>query len=81
MSVGSPQSELGPGGRGVAAVLAVVWIGAGATAIVVGVRRGSWLQPLLGAFALAYGVLWARVARTGVRLRWPRQSRSRNGSG
>jgi hypothetical protein len=81
MSLGSPRSELGPGGRGVAAVLAAVWIGAGATAIVVGLRRGSWLQPVLGVLALAYGVAWAQVARTGVRLKWPWQSRSSNGSG
>jgi len=81
MSVGSPRSEVGPGGRGVAAVLAAVWIGAGATAVVVGIRRGSWLQPVLGVFALAYGLVWARVARTGVRLKWPWRSRSSNASG
>jgi hypothetical protein len=81
MPVGSARSDLGLRGRGVAAVLAVVWMLAGAAAIVVGVRRGSWVQPIVGLFGLAYGVLWAQVARTGRRLRWPGQRREGKSSG
>jgi hypothetical protein len=69
------RSELGPGGRSVAALLALVWIGAGAAAIVLGIRQGMWLRPVLGLCAVAYGALWVQVARTGRRLGWPKRGR------
>jgi hypothetical protein len=69
------RSDLGPGGRAVALLLALVWFAAGTLAIVLGVRRGHWIPPLLGLPALAYALAWAQVARTGRRLRWPRRRR------
>ena len=64
--------------RIVAAILAAIWIAAGLGALVVGL----WLRPallpvLLAPFALGYGWLWVRVARTGRRpamARGPRRS-------
>ena len=64
------RSDLGPAGRSVAALLALVWFTAGTLAIVLGVRRGYWVAPVLGLLAVVYGMVWARVARTGRRLRW-----------
>lgn len=58
-------SDVGRGGRVVAASLAGVWLAAGAAAIVIGL----WLRPavlpvILGLMAAAYGWVWARVAMT-----------------
>jgi hypothetical protein len=72
------QTRLGPGGRGLAAVLTIVWIAAGAVAITFGFLRGVWIAPVLGLFAVAYGALWAQVARTGRRLEQPRLRRERS---
>ncbi|HKU61285.1 MAG TPA: hypothetical protein VJQ44_08725 [Gemmatimonadales bacterium] len=64
--------------RIVAAILAAIWIAAGLGALVVGL----WLRPallpvLLAPFALGYGWLWVRVARTGRRQPWPFRQRLR----
>ena len=60
------SSGLGSGGRVVAACLALVWIGAGLAAIVVGLRlRPGMLLVLLGWLAVGYGWLWVEVVRTG----------------
>lgn len=65
-------SELGPGGRVVAACLALVWIGAGLAALAIGLRlRPGVLLVVLGALAVGYGWLWVEVARTGRRRPWP----------
>ena len=48
--------------------LAVVWIGAGLTAIVLGLRRGRWAVLIVGTLALWYGILWVRAVRLGRRL-------------
>jgi hypothetical protein len=53
-------------------MLAAIWIVAGLAALTIGL----WLRPallpvLLSPLALAYGWIWARVARTGRRQQWP----------
>jgi len=69
------KREFGPANRAVAVLLAVVWLAAGATALVIAVAERRWWGLLLGGLAIGYGALWVRVAQTGARLRWPRQSR------
>ena len=65
-------SDLGPGGRVVAACLAVVWIGAGLAALAIGLRlRPGVLPAVLGALAVGYGWLWVEVVRTGRMRPWP----------
>lgn len=65
-------SELGPGGRAVAACLATVWIGAGIAALAVGFRVRPGVVPVvLGLLAVSYGWLWVEVARTGRKRPWP----------
>lgn len=64
-------SDVGRGGRVVAACLAAIWLAGGLAAVLIGV----WLRPgplriLLGLLALGYGWLWVRVARTGQRQQW-----------
>ena len=66
-----PRVELGPVNRTVAAVLAALWIGAGLAAALLGLARRRWLLLLLGPLAIAYGLVWVRVARTRRRLKWP----------
>ena len=66
-----PRVELSPLNRTVAAALAAVWIGAGLAAALLGVAQRRWLALLLGPVAIAYGLAWVRVARTGRRLKWP----------
>jgi hypothetical protein len=65
-------SELGAGGRLIAACLAIVWIGAGIAAIAVGLRVRPGVVPVvLGVLAVGYGWLWVEVARTGQKRPWP----------
>ena len=65
-------SELGPGGRVVAACLATVWIGAGIAALAAGLRvRPGAVPVVLGLLAVGYGWLWVEVARTGRKRSWP----------
>ena len=65
-----------------AACLAGIWLAVGLSAVVMGV----WLRPgvlpiMVGLLALGYGWLWANVAVTGRRQRWPLgRSVRRNGS-
>ena len=73
-------TDVGRGGRIVAAVLAAIWILAGLTALAIGV----WIRPailpvLLGPLALGYGWVWWRVAATGRKQEWPPWRRRRNG--
>jgi hypothetical protein len=68
----STESELGRGGRVVAACLATVWIGAGIAAVAVGLRVRPGVVPVvLGLLAVGYGWLWVEVARTGRKRSWP----------
>jgi hypothetical protein len=72
-------SDVGRGGRIVAACLAAIWLAGGLVAVLIGV----WLMPgplptLLGLLALGYGWLWVRVARTGQRQQWAFGRRSRD---
>jgi hypothetical protein len=74
------RTELGRGGRILAAALAAIWLAAGLAALALGV----WLRPaivpvLLSPLALGYAWLWARVAVTGRRQEWPRWSRGGQG--
>jgi hypothetical protein len=65
-------SELGVGGRVVAACLATVWIGAGVASLAVGLRVRPGIVPVvLGLLAVGYGWLWVEVARTGRKRPWP----------
>lgn len=50
------------------ALLAAIWLCAGAAAITLGVVARRWLLVLLGVAALWYGVAWLNVARLGRRL-------------
>jgi hypothetical protein len=76
------RSELGRGGRLVAACLTAIWLGAGLAGLAMGLwlRRGV-LPVLLGVLALGYAWLWLRVAVTGERQSWPRLPRTRKGAG
>jgi hypothetical protein len=66
------RSDLGPGGRLVAAGLAAVWIVAGLVALGVGLRlRPGVLPVVLGVLAVGYGWIWVQVVRTGRRRPWP----------
>jgi len=66
------RSDLGPGGRLVAAGLAAVWIVAGLVALAVGLRlRPGVLPVVLGVLAVGYGWIWVQVVRTGRRRPWP----------
>jgi hypothetical protein len=55
----------------VAALLAGVWLLAGLLALFLAFARHRWFGLMLGPIAVAYGVLWVRVAQTGRRLQWP----------
>jgi len=70
------KTDLGRGGRWVAAILAIVWIGAGAAVIVLSLSHERWAGVVLGLIAVVYGLVWVQVARTGRRLRWPRRGRT-----
>ena len=66
------RSDLGPGGRLVAAGLAAVWIVAGLVALAVGLRlRPGVLPVVLGVLAVGYGWIWVQVVRTERRRPWP----------
>ena len=66
------RSDLGPGGRLVAAGLAAVWIVAGLGSLAVGLRlRPGVLPVVLGVLAVGYGWIWVQVVRTGRRRPWP----------
>ncbi len=54
--------------RIVGGLLALIWLGAGITAIVVGVTMSRWLLVASGVAASCYGVLWVRVVQLGRRL-------------
>jgi hypothetical protein len=51
-------------------VLAFIWLAAAISAIVLGLTRARPTLVVLGAFALAYGLLWLRVAATRRLLTW-----------
>ena len=66
------RSDLGPGGRLVAAGLAAVWIVAGLVALAIGLRlRPGVLPVVVGVLAVGYGWIWVQVVRTGRRRPWP----------
>ena len=54
--------------RLVSALLALVWLGAGVTAIVIAATTARWLPGVIGIGALWYGLLWLRVVRLGRQL-------------
>jgi hypothetical protein len=56
--------------RIVALVLALVWLGAGTAALVVGLLYGRWLLAVIAVFALWYGILWFRVVARSRLLTW-----------
>jgi hypothetical protein len=56
--------------RIVALVLALIWLIAGTTAVVLGFMQRRLLLPALGTVAIWYGLLWLRVFREGKQLQW-----------
>ena len=54
--------------RIVGALLALVWLCAGAAALIAGAASRQWLLSLAGLMAMWYGVVWAFAARQGRRL-------------
>lgn len=62
---------LGTLSRIIAGILAVIWIGAGVVALILGALHSRWLTVVLGAVALAYGLVWVQVCRTGRYALWP----------
>jgi hypothetical protein len=62
------RAELGRAERGVALVIAIVWLAAGALAVGLGIQRRAVVPALLGVAAVWYGLVWVRVVRTGRRL-------------
>jgi hypothetical protein len=77
---GRRRSDLGPGGRLVAACLAAVWLAAGLGALVIGVWvRHAVLPVVLGLLAMVYGWVWSRVAISGERQHWPSWPSKRRG--
>jgi hypothetical protein len=69
-----PKPELSPADRIAAAVLAFIWATAGAAAMILGLARHYGFAAAVGVCAIGDGVLWALVARSGRRLRWPRRA-------
>jgi 1,4-dihydroxy-2-naphthoate octaprenyltransferase len=62
--------------RGVAVGLAIIFIAAGITGIVMGVAKYQWLLVLIGLVSIWWGSVWTRVAVKGRRLQfseilWP----------
>jgi hypothetical protein len=73
------RTDLGRGGRFVAACLGGVWLSAGLAAIVAGLWfQHAVLPVLVGLLALGYGWVWSRVAITGERQQWPLRLRRRS---
>ncbi len=48
--------------RLLAVILAVVWIGGGIAALVIGIARNGWAVMAMALLAIGYGVVWLRVA-------------------
>jgi hypothetical protein len=69
------RTRLGPRDRAGAAILAVLWLAGGVSAVFLGFTRHLRLGVLLGPLAIIYGFLWVRVAWTGRRLEWPANRR------
>ena len=61
----SLQHRLRRRDRTLAALLALIWLGAGAAGLVFGVFTERWLPAIAGTLAIVYGVLWVRVAARG----------------
>jgi hypothetical protein len=53
--------------RIVGALLAMLWLCAGAAALIAGAAAHQWIRSLAGLFAIWYGVIWAFVALQGRR--------------
>jgi len=56
--------------RAVALGLAIVWLGAGIAGVAFGVGRGQVVLAFVGLAAVAYGLLWFRVAARSKLLSW-----------
>jgi hypothetical protein len=56
--------------RALALALALVWLGAGVTGIVLGYTHGEVLLTTLALFAVLYAVLWFRVVARSRLLTW-----------
>jgi len=64
------RGKLSSVNRAIALALAVVWLGAGGAGIVLGLMHGQLLLVVLALFAIAYAVLWFRVAVRSRLLTW-----------
>jgi uncharacterized membrane protein YbaN (DUF454 family) len=56
------RNKLSSVDRVIALSLGVVWLGMGATGLVLGLIHGQFILVALAFFAIWYGVLWFRVA-------------------
>jgi hypothetical protein len=68
-AVSKPEPDTG--GRAIAAMLALIWIGAGPCSIYLGAVRAALDLTVLGTIATCCGMLWLRVAWTGRGIEWP----------
>jgi len=56
-------------------------LAAGVITIAIGITRDHWMALLFGFLALAYGIVWGKVAHTGRLLKWnPRRNKSKGGT-
>jgi hypothetical protein len=74
--VSMTKSTLSKLDRGIAVGLAVIFIAAGITGIIMGIARYHWLLVLIGLVSVWWGSVWTRVAAKGRRLQfletlWP----------
>jgi len=64
------KRNLGRLNRLTALLLALVWLGAGLVATVVGFLRDRWLLLAVGLFAVVYAILWLHVFARSRLLSW-----------
>ena len=64
------RNKLGGVNRAAALVLALVWLCAGITGIVLGVVHGHWLLVAIAIFAIWYAVVWFSIVARSRLLTW-----------
>ena len=64
--------------RSTNALLALIWLTTGALMIALWMFRDNWVGLLFGILAIAYGIVWIQVTRTGRLLQWQPDSEANN---